>query len=144
MKFFIVAASLIASVLAQSIDIGVPVSGDAIQAGQQLTVEVDRPNSLTGSEEVAIVIGLRPCYDNNCVAADEAIGSVLYNGGFKPQYSTLPGTGEKPPHQNFTVTVPEDIQAGPAILSVSHFSLVGAGPWPMFEVVNKSLTITGS
>ncbi|EPQ51133.1 hypothetical protein GLOTRDRAFT_123360 [Gloeophyllum trabeum ATCC 11539] len=142
MKFLFVVASLVASALAQTIDIGAPASGTTVSPGSSLTVEVDRPNSLTGSEEIAIVIGLRPCYNNYCVDPAEAMGTILYNGDFNPQYSTEPGTGSKPPHQNFTVTVPSNIQSGPAILSVAHLSLVGAGPWPMFEVKNTSVTIS--
>ncbi|TFK46217.1 hypothetical protein OE88DRAFT_1707830 [Heliocybe sulcata] len=144
MKFLLLALSLIGSALAQNIHIGAPASGSSIQAGKQITVEVDRPNSLTGSQEVSIVIGLRACYANECTPATDAIGSVLYSGSYNPQYSSEAGTASKPPHQNFTVTVPENIQTGRAILSVSHLSLVGAGPWPMFEVVNSSVVINGS
>ncbi|TFK52126.1 hypothetical protein OE88DRAFT_1627754 [Heliocybe sulcata] len=145
MKFLLVAVSLIGSALAQNIHIGAPANGSSIQVGKQFTVEVDRPNSLTGTQEVAIVIGLNACYSStDCVPASEAIGSVLYSGPYDPQYTSDAGTTTKPPHQNFTVTVPDYIQTGRAILSVSHLSLVGAGPWPMFEVVNSSVVITSS
>jgi hypothetical protein len=82
-------------------------------------------NSLTGSHEVAIVIGLQSCVSNLCAdfAPSDYLGSLLYSGPFNPQYA--PGQAEKPPHQNFTVTVPSYISKGAARVSVAHWSLIG-------------------
>lgn len=86
-------------------------------------------NTLTGSQEVAIVIGLLSCASRgSCDTFDvsEVIGSVLYVGPYAPAYQpATPGIGWKPPYQNFTVHVPPAIPKGPASLTVSHFSLVG-------------------
>ena len=51
----------------------------------------------------------------------EQFGSVLFAGPYTPH---LP-PGSTTLVQNFTVTVPNDFQAGPAALSVAHFNLVG-------------------
>lgn len=80
-------------------------------------------NSLTGSQEVAVVIAMNSCTSTSCLSPDEVMGHVLYNGPYDPQYQT--GEEEKPPHQNFTVTVPSSMTSGPVILSVTHLTLVG-------------------
>jgi hypothetical protein len=82
-------------------------------------------NSLTGSHEVAIVIGLQSCVSNLCAdfAPSDYLGSLLYSGPFNPQYAA--GQAQKPPHQNFTVTVPSYISKGAARVSVAHWSLIG-------------------
>ena len=59
----------------------------------------------------------------------EYLGTTLYKGGFDPEFRTAPTTG-LPPHQNFTVFVPTTIAQGPAVLTLSHFSLVGVGYIP--------------
>ena len=51
----------------------------------------------------------------------EEFGDVLYAGPYTPQ---LP-PGSTTLTQNFTVTVPDGFEQGPAALSVAHFSLVG-------------------
>lgn len=45
MKSFFVLASLVATCIAQGIQIGVPAAGTTVSPGQNLTVEVDRPVS---------------------------------------------------------------------------------------------------
>lgn len=46
MKFFVVALSLVASVLAQSIEIESPTTGQTVPAGQNITVQVNKPVSI--------------------------------------------------------------------------------------------------
>ncbi|KII83245.1 hypothetical protein PLICRDRAFT_180650 [Plicaturopsis crispa FD-325 SS-3] len=129
-----------ASALAQSIQIGAPAAGTSVSPGSSLVVEVDRPNSLTGSQEVAIVIALDSCSSSGgCRPPSDVLGNILYSGGFNPEYST-PADG-KPPHQNFTVQIPSGAQSGTNLLTVTHFSLVGAGPYPLFEYRNITLNI---
>jgi hypothetical protein len=81
-------------------------------------------DTLTGSTEVAVVIGFWHCggATSICPAPSDVLGSILYNGPYDPEFHT--GVA-KPPHQNFTVTIPSTAQAGKAQLSVAHFSLVG-------------------
>ncbi|KZT18388.1 hypothetical protein NEOLEDRAFT_1143461 [Neolentinus lepideus HHB14362 ss-1] len=131
---------------AQSVAIGYPSAGSTISSSSNFTVEVDRPNSLTGSTEISVIISLRPCTTSSgsivCASPTEEMGTVLYNGGYNPQYSD---TGEeKPPHQNFSVAVPQGLEAGYALLSVGHVALVGAGNSPMFEVVYVDVQIASS
>ncbi|KII83237.1 hypothetical protein PLICRDRAFT_127414 [Plicaturopsis crispa FD-325 SS-3] len=131
---------LAASALAQSIEIGAPPAGTIAARGSTLTIEVDRPNSLTGSQEIALVIALEPC-STGCRPPSSALGSILYSGAYNPEYSATPADG-KPPHQNFTVQIPSGTQLGTNLLTVTHFSLVGAGPYPLLEYRNITLAIS--
>ncbi|KAJ7729797.1 hypothetical protein B0H16DRAFT_225176 [Mycena metata] len=130
---------LAATAFAQNIAIGSPADGSTVQAGSNISVEVDRPDTLTGSIEVAVVIAFLSCNGRPaCPVASEVLGSILYNGPFNPQFVT--GVS-RPPHQNFTVTVPSTVSSGPAQLAVSHFSLVGAGPFTFLETLNITLNV---
>ncbi|EMD40034.1 hypothetical protein CERSUDRAFT_81333 [Gelatoporia subvermispora B] len=145
-KSVVFALGLAASVLAQNIQIGGPAEFASITAGSNITVEVDRPDSLTGSQEVAIVIALNSCSghpDNSCASFDvtQDLGHILYSGPYDPEFHQGAGLPNKPPYQNFSVQVPSNLPAGEAALTVSHFSLVGAGPFPFFEVKNITLTV---
>lgn len=76
------------------------------------------------------MIGLWPCGgvdgDGTCAEQDvtEVLGNVVYNGPFNPQYHSEAPTGA-PPHQNFSVAVPDTFQSGQVSLGVAHLSLVG-------------------
>ncbi|EIN13077.1 hypothetical protein PUNSTDRAFT_98137 [Punctularia strigosozonata HHB-11173 SS5] len=144
----VTALALALGIAAQSIDIGYPTAGLALVPGQNFTVEVDRPDTLTGSTEVAVVIGLRSCGTQpscDAVSAQEDIGSILYNGPYNPVFTLDdPATRFKPPHQNFTVTVPPAEISGLAVLSVTHLSLVGAGPFALLETKNITVNITSA
>ncbi|KAK7052469.1 hypothetical protein R3P38DRAFT_1646729 [Favolaschia claudopus] len=127
--------------LAQRAVIGAPQDGTTVHPGQNLTVEIDRPDSLTGSTEVAVVIGFFSCGSSpaaTCPPPTDVLGSVLYNGPYDPEFHT--GVS-RPPHQNFTVTVPPFAPAGKAQLGVAHLSLVGAGQFPLFETLNVTLKV---
>ncbi|OCH88448.1 hypothetical protein OBBRIDRAFT_795216 [Obba rivulosa] len=147
MKSFVVALGLAASVFAQSIQIGAPVEFSSITPGTNITVEVDRPDTLTGSQEVAIVIALNSCVgpglDGSCASFDvtQDLGTVLYSGPYDPEFHDVPGLPNKPPYQNFSVQVPSSLPQGEAALTVSHFSLIGLGPFPNLEVKNITLNV---
>ena len=80
-------------------------------------------NSLTGSVDVAVVLGMSKCDDTNgCSPPSEIFGTILYNGSYSPQFSD--GAMGKPPNQNFTVTVPSTF-AGKVQLNLAHFTMVG-------------------
>lgn len=138
--------------LGQRIAIGAPAEWATVKPGSNITVEVDRPvcpplitlliriippdhfpqMTLTGSDEVAIAIGLWPCAgygdeaNRTCAEMDvtQVLGNVLYTGTYAPQLPPPPEY-EKPPYQNFTVTVPANFATGQASLGVAHFSLIG-------------------
>ncbi|KAI0916737.1 hypothetical protein AcW1_007895 [Taiwanofungus camphoratus] len=145
-KSLFVLSCVVASAFAQNIAIGAPLEYTTVSPGTNITVEVDRPDTLTGSTEVAIAICLKTCagYDGGCASFDvtQDLGDILYMGSYDPEFhSDVPGAGWKPPYQNFSVQVPSGLQSGQAAITVSHFSLVGAGPYPMFEVKNITVIV---
>ncbi|CAK5274327.1 unnamed protein product [Mycena citricolor] len=128
------------AVFGQSIEIGAPADGATVKAGSALVVEVDRPDTITGSTEVAVVIAVRSCVGSPCPSPADVLGTVLYNGGYNPMFHTNV-TPSKPPYQNLTVTIPANLAKGPAQLNVAHVTLIGAGPFPFLETRNVSLNI---
>jgi len=143
MKFavaHILTAFLSTLALAQRVSISAPADGTSVAAGSNITVEIDRPNSLSASTEVAVVIALQTCQSLSCLSPSDFLGSVLYNGGYNPVQ--MPPTSSKPPHQNFTVTIPASTPSGLVQLGVVHVSLIGAGPEPFMETTNITLNIT--
>ncbi|KAL4903103.1 hypothetical protein BDW74DRAFT_179974 [Aspergillus multicolor] len=136
MKTFTLLASLAATALAQNAGLNLP-NGDELKAGSDVIVQVTRPNSLTGSTELAVAIGLQSCPNTECIESDETLGSVLYHGEFKPAYHEY----YLPPYENFTVSIPESTAKGKAVVGIAHVALVGASNWPFLEVLNKTVTI---
>ncbi|RDX50212.1 hypothetical protein OH76DRAFT_1555756 [Lentinus brumalis] len=168
MKSIIALATLAASALAQSVNIGAPADMSTVTPGNNITVQVNRPvgvphtpfnptrpapprltaiqNTLTGSEEVAIAIGLFPCsgadgQPASCAGTNTTgvLGTVLYNGPYEPQYAD--GAPSLPPHQNFSIQVPATFKSGQVSLGVAHFALVGASMMPIYEFVNTTLVV---
>ncbi|KAF8552459.1 hypothetical protein OG21DRAFT_1511485 [Imleria badia] len=127
------------AVFAQSALIGLPTSNQTASAGNNLIVQVQRPNTLTGSEEVAVVIGLQSCPNSPCASPLSIMGTILYNGPFNPQYHEP----YLPPYQNFTVQIPSSFTAGTALIGVAHVTLIGAGLYPDLETLNQAITIIG-
>lgn len=143
MKLFVPILSALAflgATNAQRSFIGSPADGKTVRRGRKLVVQVVRPNSIQGSVEVGMVIGLQSCSDltRPCFPPSQAVGSVLYNGRYKPVLHEQPGR----PYQNFTVTIPDlDYMVGRAQLSVSRFHLIGAGPAAALEFNNITLNV---
>ncbi|CRG90985.1 [NU+] prion formation protein 1 [Talaromyces islandicus] len=125
--------------LSQSANIGLPQNGAEWTAGSNQTVQVQRPDTLTGSNEIAVVIGISPCHDGKCTSPSASMGTVLYQGGFDPEFHN----GVQPPYQNFTVEIPNEI-SGLAMLGVAHFSLVGASASPTMQYLNQTVTVAPS
>jgi len=129
--------------LAQSVQIGAPARGATYRPGHRITVEVDRPDSLEGSDEVAVVIALFPCESaTSCPGPENELGDILYNGPYNPQFHNVPGLPPKPPHQNFTVTVPDTFPSGSAQLGVVHLCLTGAAPYAYLQQIYEVITIS--
>ena len=78
-------------------------------------------NSLSGSTEMAVAIGLVSCLHRVCQPASNIMGSIVYNGLFDPTYHET----YLPPYQNFKVTVPFAFAAGQAQINVAHATLLG-------------------
>ncbi|KAG6330028.1 hypothetical protein ID866_9062, partial [Astraeus odoratus] len=132
MKSVFVFLLFIAVAFTQNAVIGYPPNGYTVTPGTNLTVQIQRPNSLTGSEEVAVVIGFQTCRTNGCISAADYMGLILYNGPFSPQYHEFPS----PPYENFTVQIPTSAVAGTGLIGVAHVTLIGAGYYPYLEVLN--------
>ncbi|KAI0326895.1 hypothetical protein GY45DRAFT_54352 [Cubamyces sp. BRFM 1775] len=141
-------AYLTLAALGQRISIGAPAEWTTVKPGSNITVEVDRPMTLTGSQEVSIAIGLWPCAgygdaaNRTCADVDvtQVLGNVVYAGPYNPQL-VQGQEAWKPPYQNFTVTVPSTFEDGQVSLGVAHFSLIGAGAMPFMEVLNITLIV---
>ncbi|KAI9057491.1 hypothetical protein FKP32DRAFT_1551514, partial [Trametes sanguinea] len=127
MKLLFVLSALASLAAAQSVVIQAPAPGTTFAPGQQFVVDVDRPDTITGSQDVSVAIGLLSCLGQappgtcNGVDTTQEIGTVLFAGPYTPQLR--PGGADL--FQNFTVSVPDGFQAGAAALSVAHFTLVG-------------------
>ncbi|KAM5538614.1 hypothetical protein V8D89_007643 [Ganoderma adspersum] len=127
---------------AQNVFIYAPPPQSTFAPGESFVVDVDRPDSLTGSRDVSVAIGLLSCADRapsgTCDGIDSAwmMGDILYAGPYSPVAPTGGNANE-----NFTVTVPADFQPGPAVLAVAHFTLVGELFWPSLEVLNETVYI---
>ncbi|KAH9057504.1 hypothetical protein EDB87DRAFT_1091365 [Lactarius vividus] len=139
---FLSLASLAVCAFAQTIEIGYPHHNMHIKPGKQFIVQVNRPDTLTSSREVAIVISLLQCPQNgHCLKPSDDLGTTLYAGPYNPQFPTT-NTPQDVPQQNFTVKVPSSFKTGgTAQLAVTHLSLVGAGPFPLFEIKNVTLKV---
>jgi len=136
---YLLAAPLLAcSVLAQRSFITFPADGSTVVAGRRTVVQVTRPNSLQGSVEVGLVIGLQVCQSGTCAPPNQQIGTVLFNGQYSPKLHEQPGR----PYQNFTVTIPSSFPKGKAQLATARLHLIGAGPSPTLELNNITLTVT--
>ncbi|KDR82929.1 hypothetical protein GALMADRAFT_238600 [Galerina marginata CBS 339.88] len=124
---------------AQASHIGFPPSGTSVTPGKHLTVQVVRPNSIQGSTEAGLVIGLLTCTfnPNGCPPPNAQVGTILFNGKFSPTIHEIPGQ----PYQNFTVTIPTGFTTGTAQLSTNRFHLIGAGPSPILESNAVTLTV---
>ncbi|KAJ3844914.1 hypothetical protein EV361DRAFT_944008 [Lentinula raphanica] len=142
MKSYITLLALASIAVAQSAQIGTPQQGTSVVAGSNVTVMIEKPNSLTSTQEVAIVIGLASCGNAPCPNTTSKLGEILYQGSFNPQYSSPPGA--LPPHQNYSLQVPASFAAGQAILGVAHLSLVGAAMAPTLETFNTTLMVTNA
>ncbi|KAL0057197.1 hypothetical protein AAF712_016171, partial [Marasmius tenuissimus] len=118
---FLAAAS---TAVAQRAMIGFPTNGTDVQAGSDLLVMVARPNFQSSAEEVGIVLGFASCPDDaHTKCSQSTVGtSILYKGPYNPEFG---GAWFLPPHENFTVKIPEDAAKGFAQISLTQFSLIG-------------------
>ncbi|KAJ7820752.1 hypothetical protein B0H14DRAFT_2833230 [Mycena olivaceomarginata] len=88
---FLSLSAVVTAALAQRAGIGAPANGTTVHRGSKITVEIDRPDTLTGSTEVGIVIALHFCgasAESVCQPPEDVLGTILYNGKFKPAFHT--------------------------------------------------------
>ena len=87
-------------------------------------------DQLSSVDDVAIVLSLQTCTGRSppgtCDDVDysDDLGTTLYKGEFHPIFQQVGPIGA-PPYQNFTVFVPPALPVGAAVLSLTHWSLVG-------------------
>ncbi|KAF8838363.1 hypothetical protein BDN67DRAFT_971643 [Paxillus ammoniavirescens] len=139
MKFISVAAVLataVSSVFGQTITLGYPTNGAVLTPGQSFTAQVIQPESLASCIQVGIALAMDACSNGVCPQPTDQLGSVLYAGAWTPTAHSPGGF-----YQNFTLQVPEYLSAGPAIFTLTHLCLLGAGPYPFLEFRNASVTI---
>ncbi|KAI2713380.1 hypothetical protein CBS147332_5120 [Penicillium roqueforti] len=137
MKSFFSVTLFIAAAIAQSATIGLPTENQEINPGTEVVVQVQRPNSLSGSTEVGIAIGLSSCASAPCRSAEDILGTILYNGPFSPVYHET----NLPPYENFTITVPASATVGKSQINVAHAALIGAGPSAFLESFNQTVFV---
>ncbi|KAH7903482.1 hypothetical protein BJ138DRAFT_1131350 [Hygrophoropsis aurantiaca] len=128
---FTVLAASVAAALGQTIELEYPTDGSVFEAGETLTAQVSRPNSIIGCTEVGIALATSSCNDEGCPDPAQRLGNVLYAGPFKPTNG----------YQNFTVTIPSSMNSGPAIFSLTHLCLLGGAPTPLLEFRNASISV---
>ncbi|KAJ5744908.1 hypothetical protein N7533_009778 [Penicillium manginii] len=133
MQYSMIIASILSVTLAQKVAIGAPARGAQVEAGSEVTVQVQRPNTLTGSAEIGIAVAI----GSNNANPNEQLGNVLYKGIFEPELHER----NLPAYQNVTVTVPAQSTKGYARINVAHAGLVGAGNSPFLETVTWPITI---
>jgi hypothetical protein len=100
------------------------------------SINIFLQDSLTGSEEVAVVIGIQSCPGAPCIAPADYMGQILYNGPFNPQFHEA----YNPPYENFTVQIPSSIASGTALLGVAHVTLVGVSALNIVHKCSRLMT----
>jgi len=143
MKLLFLVLALVVSVLAQWVSIVLPTAGESIIAGNGAEVVVQKGDSLTSSTEIGVAVLIHHCNQLPCEDATQTLGEVFYSGAFNPQRPSggSPGAASGAPFQSFFASIPVDFPKGPAVLSVVHASLVGAGPFFFNEIVNVTIGI---
>ncbi|KAH7909632.1 hypothetical protein BJ138DRAFT_206480 [Hygrophoropsis aurantiaca] len=139
MKFFSVFTVLAASTalaFGSFIELGFPQNGANFHANQEVTAQVILPESMASCIDVGIALAINNCQNGVCPQPSSALGDVLYAGPFTP---TNHGNGKF--FQNITVTLPDYVQKGEAIFSLTHLCLAGARPTPFLEYRNATVNI---
>ncbi|KLO10764.1 hypothetical protein SCHPADRAFT_906568 [Schizopora paradoxa] len=140
MKAVFAVLALAASAFAQGIAIFSPAAGQNITAGNGVEVVVQKPDSLTGSTDIGVAVLIQHCTQNPCEDVSQDLGTVFYAGAFTP--TRQQGVADGQPAQQFFASVPQSFPKGPAVLSVPHSVLVGAGPNFVNEIVNVTINIS--
>ncbi|KAK7029640.1 hypothetical protein VNI00_014338 [Paramarasmius palmivorus] len=133
------AIALATAASAQRTSIGDPSMNTQVIAGTNLDVRIDLQPTTSNVDQVGIAIGLQSCQPEQCFPPDQVLGTLLYKGAYDPQYSSE--ASSLPPHQNFSVYIPEDFPRGNAILGLVHLGLVGAGYLSVFDTYNITVDV---
>ncbi|KAK7048628.1 hypothetical protein R3P38DRAFT_2870530 [Favolaschia claudopus] len=126
LNVLIFASLYVAAVWAQASHIGFPAPGTTLHFGTNFTLQLVRPNSIQGSTEVGIAIGLLGCPISQgpaCPSPAGQLGQILYTGPFNPTIHPMAMF-----YESFTLTVP-----------TADFS--PAGPAPILELNNITVNL---
>ncbi|KAL7283590.1 hypothetical protein ACG7TL_003025 [Trametes sanguinea] len=141
MKTIFAILSLAGVALAQRVKIVSPAIGTVLSPGDSFVVDVDKADTLSPSYDVSVAIGMESCGTEpaGCapITTAQILGNVLFSGDFSPQLR--PNSSDV--FQNYTVQVPASIPSGPAVLTLAHFYLLGAGATPTVDMTNVTLLI---
>ncbi|KLO18609.1 hypothetical protein SCHPADRAFT_925066 [Schizopora paradoxa] len=140
MKSIFALVALASAVFAQRVSIGFPAPGQNIPAGSSINVQVQEGAAQSPSTEIGIAVTLQHCQQNPCEDVSQDLGTVFYAGAYQPQRFDPPAASGAP-YQNFTVNIPQGFQKGPAVFSVPHSNLIGAGPSVSTEIATVSVNI---
>ncbi|KAF8834567.1 hypothetical protein BDN67DRAFT_563103 [Paxillus ammoniavirescens] len=130
-------AFTVASSFGQTIELGYPTNGAVLKRGKNFTAEVILPISMASCIQVGIALAVDSCSNGVCPQPQSQLGDVLYAGPWNP-VTAKPGYGY---YQDFTVQIPAYMTKGPAIFTLTHLCLLGAGPVPFLEYRNASVKI---
>ncbi|EIW74042.1 hypothetical protein CONPUDRAFT_86030 [Coniophora puteana RWD-64-598 SS2] len=129
-----------AAALAQNVIITLPTEGQSVTAGSNITVDVERPEQLTGFDQVALIISMTSCASGACLPMAEGLDIILYNGAFNP-VEPNPNPAHQQPNQNFTVAIPAALQKGEALIGVTQIALVSASLALWVEYQNVTVNV---
>ncbi|KAF5385723.1 hypothetical protein D9757_005490 [Collybiopsis confluens] len=122
--------------LSQTITILSPPAGSELLPGQDVTVQLAFPNSLTGMQHISAVIGIINCAGAPCPTdATSTLGIPVFSGNYTPQFHET----NLPPYQNFSVTAPSTLAAGTNMITAAQFMLVGASASPVLQFTNVTV-----
>ncbi|KIK58305.1 hypothetical protein GYMLUDRAFT_75057 [Collybiopsis luxurians FD-317 M1] len=122
--------SLVGGAAAQASFVRLPTANSTLTQGHHFVVQLVRPNSIQGSIEVGLAIGVLTCTPGfPCPDPTSQMGTVLYNGQYNPKLHELPGE----PYENFTLTIPTGLPTGQSQIGVVRLHLIGAGPSAVLE-----------
>ncbi|KAI6135234.1 hypothetical protein EDD17DRAFT_48610 [Pisolithus thermaeus] len=134
--FVAVLAVMVASAFGQTIELGSPQNGDVLKIGQNFTVQVVEPDSLASVWQIGIALAIASCNNGVCPQPTSQLGDILYSGPWTPTSHAEGGF-----YQNFTFQLGEYSNTGPAVFTLVHSGLIGAGPVPFTEFRNACVTI---
>ncbi|KLO10776.1 hypothetical protein SCHPADRAFT_502683 [Schizopora paradoxa] len=140
MKFVFATLAFAAAALAQRVAITFPNQGQNIPAGSSINVQVAEGDQLSSVKEIGIAVTLQHCQQNPCEDVEDDLGTIFYAGPYQPQFFTPPSPPGAP-YQNFTINIASSFPKGPAVFSVSHAQLLGAGPFLFTEIANLTVNI---
>ncbi|KAH7923629.1 hypothetical protein BV22DRAFT_1196570 [Leucogyrophana mollusca] len=119
-----------------SLQIGFPTNGASFRQGEKSHVQVVRPGAIEDCTEVGIVIDVVHC-GKTCPKPGKHAGYALYKGPFKPTHQKIGGD-----YENFTVTFPESLKTGKALLTLTNKCRREGESQPSLEYTTAEIKIT--